>query len=94
VGRKIYNGVDKFLNGPDEVNGMPINKSAGALEFFFDPAGAVGKIDDTAKLAKNLQQVAKKYKRRTSFDLPEETLMSLKESGLSNMDTSRLLERG
>lgn len=91
VGRKIYNGIDNFLNGPEEFNGAPINKGAGALEFFFDPAG---KIDDAAKLAKNLQQIAKKYKRRTSFDLPEETLMLLKESGLSNMDASRLLERG
>ena len=60
MGRKIYNGVDKFLNGPDEVNGMPINKSAGALEFFFDPAGVVGKVDDVARLAKNLDAVKDK----------------------------------
>lgn len=56
VGRKIYNGVDEFLNGPDNVNGMPINKGAGALEFFFDPAGAVGKLDDVVKLSKNLDK--------------------------------------
>lgn len=56
VGRKIYEGVDKFLNGPDNINGMPIKQGAGALEFFFDPAGAVGKVDDVAKLAKHLDK--------------------------------------
>lgn len=55
VGRKIYDGVDKFLNGPDNVNGMTINKGAGALEFFFDPS-SVGKLDDVAKLVKNLDK--------------------------------------
>lgn len=55
VGRKMYNGIDKFLNGPDEINGMPVNKGAGALEFFFDPS-SVGKLDDVAKLAKNLDK--------------------------------------
>lgn len=39
---------------------MPINKGAGALEFFFDPAGAVGKVDDVAKLSKNLDVVKDK----------------------------------
>lgn len=34
---------------------MPINKGAGALEFFFDPA-SVGKLDDVAKLSKNLDK--------------------------------------
>lgn len=32
---------------------MPVNKGAGALEFFFDPS-SVGKLDDVAMLAKNL----------------------------------------
>jgi hypothetical protein len=35
---------------------MPVNKGAGALEFFFDPAGAAGKLDDVAKLSKNLDK--------------------------------------
>ena len=35
---------------------MPIKQGAGALEFFFDPAGAVGKVDDVAKLAKHLDK--------------------------------------
>jgi hypothetical protein len=39
---------------------MPINKGAGALEFFFDPAGAVGKADDVAMLVKNLDAVKDK----------------------------------
>lgn len=34
---------------------MPINKGAGALEFFFDPT-SVGKLDDVAKLSKNLDK--------------------------------------
>jgi len=56
----MYNGIDRLLNGPDNINGMPINKGAGALEFFFDPAGAVGKVDDVARLAKNLDAVKDK----------------------------------
>jgi hypothetical protein len=39
---------------------MPVNKGAGALEFFFDPAGAVGKLDDVAMFAKNLDAVKDK----------------------------------
>lgn len=69
VGRKIYNGVDEFLNGPDNVNGMPINKGAGALEFFFDPAGAVGKADDVAMLVKNLDAVKDKWDNLRRFQL-------------------------
>lgn len=69
VGRKIYNGVDEFLNGPDNVNGMPINKGAGALEFFFDPAGAVGKLDDVAMLAKNLDAAKDKWDGLRRFQL-------------------------
>lgn len=34
---------------------MPVNKGAGALEFFFDPS-SVGKLDDVARLAKNLDK--------------------------------------
>ena len=55
VGRKIYDEVDKFLNGPDNINGIPIKQGAGALEFFFDPS-SVGKLDDVAKLAKHLDK--------------------------------------
>lgn len=59
VGRKIYNGIDRFLNGPDEINGMPINQGAGALELMNAPVGLVGKIgkiDDAAALTKNLEK--------------------------------------
>lgn len=59
VGRKIYNGIDRFLNGPDEINGMPINQGAGALELMNVPVGLVGKIgkiDDAAALTKNLEK--------------------------------------
>lgn len=61
VSRKIYNGIDKLLNGPDKINGVPVNKGAGSLELLFDPAGVVGKVDDVAKLSKNLQQIVKKH---------------------------------
>ena len=74
VGRKIYNGVDEFLNGPDNVNGMPINKGAGALEFFFDPAGAVGKVDDVAKLVKNLDAVKDKWDALRKYKLHRKRL--------------------
>jgi len=69
VGRKMYNGIDRLLNGPDNINGMPINKGAGALEFFFDPAGAVGKVDDVARLAKNLDAVKDKWDGLRRFQL-------------------------
>ena len=69
VGRKIYNGVDEFLNGLDNINGMPINKGAGALEFFFDPAGAVGKVDDVAMLVKNLDSAKDKWDGLRRFQL-------------------------
>lgn len=62
IGRKIYNASDKFLNGSKEFNGVPINKGAGALEFFFDP-GTVGKIDDVTKLANNVDNIKDVYKK-------------------------------
>lgn len=62
IGRKIYNAANNFLNGPEEINGVPINASAGALEFFFDP-GAVGKIDDVVKLARNVDNIKDTYRK-------------------------------
>lgn len=65
----MYNGIDRLLNGPDEINGAPINTGAGSLEFFFDPAGAVGKVDDVARLAKNLDAVKDKWDGLRRFQL-------------------------
>lgn len=76
IGRKIYNASDKFLNGSEEFNGVPINKGAGALEFFFDP-GTVGKIDDIAKLSKHLDKFKmdelRRFKLRRKINQRPET---------------------
>lgn len=69
------------------------------------PVKAVGKAlikhgDDVAALAKGIHKKSKqmsnlsKYVKRTSFDVPEESLKYLEEFGLTKMDLSRLFERG
>ena len=63
AGRNAYNAINTFLYGPKEFNGVPINQGSGALEFFFDPAGAVGKIDDVAKLAHNMDNIKDTYRK-------------------------------
>lgn len=98
IGRKIKTGIDKFLNpgtGLTDEHGNEIKpiQGSGALEMFLDPS-KVGKIDDVVKLSKNIQKVAKQYKKRSTFNLPDETVMALKDHGLTKMDASRLLERG
>ena len=65
AGRKIYNGIERFLNGPETVNiggqEMPITTGAGALELMNMPIGLVGKIDDVPALSKNLRKIADKW---------------------------------
>ena len=69
VGRKIYNGIDRFLNGPDEINGMPINKGAGVLELMNMPVGLIGKLDDVAVLSKKIDSVKDKWDGLRRFQL-------------------------
>ena len=65
TGRKIYNGIDKFLNGSETVNigglEMPITQGTGAVELLNMPVGLVGKLDDVTMLAKKLDSVKDKW---------------------------------
>lgn len=58
TGRKIYNAVDRFMNGPETVTiggveTRPVG-SSGALGMIANPVGAA---DDVAQLAKHLESV-------------------------------------
>ena len=73
TGRKIYNGIDKFLNGSKTVivDGveMPITTGAGALELMNMPVGLVGKLDDVPALSKNLRKIADKWDELARYKL-------------------------
>lgn len=73
VGRKIYNGIDKFLNGSKTVTvdgvEMPITTGAGALELMNMPVGLVGKLDDVAVLSKKIDSVKDKWDGLRRFQL-------------------------
>lgn len=73
AGRKIYNGIDKFLNGPETVTidgiEMPIMTGAGALELMNVPVGLVGKLDDVPALSKNLQKITDKWDKLARYKL-------------------------
>ena len=67
LGRRAYDKIDRFLNGPETINidgqKVPIQQGAGLLEALIDPAGVIGKADDVAKLAKNLDSVKDTYRK-------------------------------
>ena len=62
---KGLRAVDRFLNGKETViiNGeeVPVMYGSGSLELLMDPAVVIGKVDDAAKLAKNLRKVVDKW---------------------------------
>lgn len=73
VGRKIYNGIDRFLNGPETVNiggtELPIISGSGSLELMNMPVGLVGKLDDVPALSKNLRKIADKWDELARYKL-------------------------
>lgn len=67
LGRRAYDKIDRFLNGPETINidgqKVPVQQGAGLLEVLIDPAGVIGKADDVAKLANNVDNIKEAYKK-------------------------------
>ena len=73
LGRGAYDKIDRFLNGPETINidgqKVPVQQGAGLLEVLIDPAGVIGKVDDVAKLSKNLNTVKDKWDELARYKL-------------------------
>lgn len=67
LGRRAYDKIDRFLNGLETINidgqKVPVQQGAGLLEVLIDPAGVIGKADDVAKLANNIDNIKEAYKK-------------------------------
>ena len=78
LGRRAYDKIDIFLNGPETINidgrEVPVQQGAGLLEVLIDPAGVIGKADDVAKLAKNLNAAKDKWDALRNYKLHRKRL--------------------